>query len=591
MTSSIRRALRLVWESGSAWMVASIALLLIQGALPLLSLYLVKLVVDAVAGTASGGGVQPGQVGVLVGLAGAVALASALCRSLAGVVGEGQAHAVTDHMHDILHAKSVEVDLGYYENPQYHDTLHRAQQEASFRPTRVLNELAQVTQGGLSVLFMASLLFWFEWSIAAVLVLAAIPAMLVRAKYAGQLYTWQRRQTPTERRAWYFHWMLTGPLHAKEIRLFGLGDEFRRRFRGLRAQLRRERLGHAMRRLRAEALAQTVTTAAVFGAYGYIAYRALQGTITLGDLVMYYQAFQRGQESLREMLGGLAGLYEDHLFLSSVYDLLDMKRTVVQPVNPRPVSRMCREGIAFHHVSFQYPDADRRVLRDVTLTIRPREHVAFVGENGSGKTTLIKLLCRLYDPTEGHITIDGIDLREFDTAALHREMSVIFQDYGHYHLTARENIWFGNVRLSLQDEHIERAARRSGADDVIMRLRHGYDSILGKWFEDGEELSIGEWQRVALARGFLRDAQMIVLDEPTSALDARAEYEVFKRFRQLVEGRTSIIISHRFSTVRMADRIYVFEDGRVVEEGRHDELVERGGKYAHLFEAQAQYYR
>jgi len=385
--------------------------------------------------------------------------------------------------------------------------------------------------------------------------------------------------------------MLTGDVHAKEIRLFDLGSLFRRRFRDLRQQLRRERIEIATRRSVAELVAEVGATVAVFASYAFIAYRTVHGAITLGDLVMYYQAFQRGQSFLQQMLSGLAGLYEDNLFLSNLHEFFDLKPKVVEAPHPRPIPQPMQTGIVFDHVSFQYPTGTRKVLEDINLTIRPGEVVALVGENGSGKTTLIKLLCRLYDPTSGTITLDGIDLRQFETTALRREISIIFQDYAQYHLTARENIWFGNVALPPDQEQIETAARHAGADEVITELPQGYETILGKWFEDGEELSVGEWQKVALARAFLRDAQIIVLDEPTSGLDARAEYEVFKRFRQLAAGRTAILISHRFSTVRMADRICVLEDGRIIENGSHTELVRLGGTYAHLFETQAQYYR
>jgi len=573
--------------------MASLALLVVQGVLPLLSLYLMKLVVDAVTtGLATPDkGVAFRQVALLIGLMGAVTLVGALCRSLAGLVSEAQAQVVTDYISDILHAKSIEVDLEYYESSQYYDTLHRAQQEAPYRPTRIVNGLAQVGQSGISLLAMAALLFSFHWGVAAILFAAVVPGVLVRLRYAGKMYRWQRQRTPAERRAWYFHWLLTGDVQAKEVRLFDLGSLFMRRFRDLRQQLRRERLEITTRRSVAELVTQASATLAVFGSYAFIAYRAVQGTITLGDLVMYYQAFQRGQGFLQEMLGGLAGLYEDNLFLSNLYEFLDLKPKVVEPHHPRPVPQPLQTGIVFDHVSFQYPTGTREVLEDITLTIRPGEHIALVGENGAGKTTLIKLLCRLYDPTEGIITLDGLDLRQFATAALRREISVIFQDYARYHLTARENIWFGDVDLPPDDERIIAAARDSGADGVITGLPQGYETTLGKWFEDGEELSIGEWQKVALARAFLRAAQIIVLDEPTSALDAQAEYEVFKKFRQLAEGRTAILISHRFSTVRLADYIYVLEDGRISESGTHDELVRCGGMYAHLFETQAQYYR
>lgn len=288
---------------------------------------------------------------------------------------------------------------------------------------------------------------------------------------------------------------------------------------------------------------------------------------------------------------GIAGLYEDNLFLSNLYEFLDLKPKVAEPLHPTPVTRPMQTGIVFDHVSFQYPTGSRKVIEDISLTIRPGEKVALVGENGAGKTTLIKLLCRLYDPTEGRITLDGVDLRQFEISALRREIGVIFQDYSRYHLTARENIWFGNINLPSDDERIVTAGRQAGADDVITSLPNGYETVIGKWFEGGEELSIGEWQKVALARAFLRDAQIIVLDEPTSSLDVKGEYEVFKKFRQLADGQAAILISHRFSTVRMADRIYVLNGGRIIENGTHDELVQLGGMYAHLFETQAQYYR
>jgi ATP-binding cassette subfamily B protein len=311
----------------------------------------------------------------------------------------------------------------------------------------------------------------------------------------------------------------------------------------------------------------------------------------LGDLVMYYQAFQRVQGFLQGMLGSLAGLYEDNLFLSNLYEFLDLERKVIEPLHGRAFPQPMQTGIVFNHVGFQYPTGTRKVLEDVSLAIRPGEVVALVGENGAGKTTLVKLLCRLYDPTGGTITLDGVDLRRFETAALRREFSVLFQDYAQYHLTARENIWVGNTALPPDDERVVGAAGDSGADEVIRGLPKGYETVLGKLFEEGEELSVGEWQKVALSRAFLRDAQILVLDEPTTSMDAKAEYAVFQRFRKLVSGRTAVLISHRFSTVRMADRIYVLKDGRITEGGTHDELIHRGGTYAQLFEMQAQHYR
>jgi ATP-binding cassette, subfamily B, bacterial len=587
------RALRFVWQSTKGWTIASGVLLVVQGVLPLLPLYLMKLMVDAVtAGVAAADkGVDFRQVVFLIVLMAAVALFSALTSSIAGLVSQAQSLGITDHMNNVLHAKSIEVDLEYYESAQYYDTLQRAQREAPFRPTRIVNGLVRIGQSGISFLAIAGLLFSFSWIITAILFAAVIPGVFVQLRYSNKMYRWQRERTSTERQTSYLNQMLTNSSYAKEIRLFNLGPLFVGRFRDLRRKLRGEILGIAARRSAADLVAQTSTIVAIYGSLAFIAYQTVQGDITIGDLVMYFMAFQRGQGFLKNILGGLTGLYEDNLFLSNLYEFLDLKRKVSEPVQARPLPQPMQRGIVVNHVSFQYPTGTRKVLEDISLTIRPGEVVALVGENGSGKTTLIKLLCRLYDPTGGTITIDGVDLRQFETKALRHEIAIIFQDYAHYHLTARENIWFGNTALPPDHEHVIAAARRSGADDVIGALPHGYDTILGKWFEDGEELSIGEWQKVALARAFMRDAQIIVLDEPTSSMDAKAEYEVFQSFRQLVSGRTAILISHRFSTVRMADRIYVLKQGSIIEGGTHKELINRQGVYADLFERQARSYR
>jgi len=587
------RTLRFVWESSHTWTLASSVLVLTQGILALLTLYLMKLIVDALAVNLS----VPNQtvtfdsIIFLLVLSGVVSLVNSGCNTLADLFSSIQAQVVTDHMYDVLHEKSLEVDLEYYENAKYYDTLHRAQQEAPYRPTRIVNGLLRVGQNGASLLAIAGLLIAFHWGIVVFLLIAAIPGVLVRLYYSNKMYLWQRQQTASERKAVYFNWLLTRDQHAKEIRLFDLGTLFINQFREVRRQLRNARFRLERKRTFAELISHASTTCAVFGIYAFLANRTFQGLTTLGDLVMYYQAVQRGQLFLSEVLNGLTGLYENNLFLSNLYEFLDLKRKIVEPLHPLPVPHPIQTGLVFDQVSFRYPTVTKKVLDEISLTIRPGEHIALVGENGAGKTTLIKLLCHLYDPTEGRITVDGIDIRQFASAKLRREISVIFQDYAHYQLTARENIWFGDVHLPAHHEDILAAAQQAGADRVINGLANGYDTLLGKWFEGGEELSIGEWQKVALARAFLRDAQIIVLDEPTSALDPEAEYEVFQKFHQLTKGRTAILISHRLSTVRMVDRIYVLEKGRVIESGAHEELIDRDGRYAHLFATQAQYYR
>lgn len=427
--------------------------------------------------------------------------------------------------------------------------------------------------------------------IAVVLLVAAVPGTLARLKYSRQLYAWQRQRTQLERQNWYFQALLTGEAHAKEIRLFDLGGLFIQRFNDLREILRLERLRLMMHRAFTELTAQFAGLLAIFGALVYLTYQTVRGTITLGGLVMYYQAFQNGQNYLHEVLKGLADLYEDSLFLTNLYEFLEMQPRVVSPSAPHAMPQPVQRGIAFRNVHFGYDNSGSAVLDDVSFSIRPGEHIALVGANGAGKSTLIKLLCRLYDPTKGNITLDGIDLKELDLVGWRRQISVLFQDYARYYLSARENIWLGNTQLKPDDQKIETAARVAGADDVIKKLPHGYETRVGKWLDEGQELSIGEWQKIALARAFFRESPIVVLDEPTSALDAAAEYEVFQKFRQLAQGRMTILVSHRFSTVRMADCIYVLANGRIAESGSHDELMRRGGEYARMFELQAGNYR
>ena len=586
-------ALRLVWQSARGWTIARVILLVVQGTLPLLFLYLTKLIVDTVAAsitTADKGSVF-GQLTIFLALAGAITLLINLCNSLAELVNIAQSQRVTDYMENILHAKSIEVDLEYYENPQYHDILKRARREAPFRPTEILNRLAAVGQNGISLLAMVGLLLSLYWGIVGILFVAAIPAVLVRVKYARVMYHWQRKRTAMERQAWYLGQLLTGDKSAKEIRLFDLGALFSERFRQLRQQIYRELIAIATRRSIANFSAQALASIFLFAIYIFIVYQTIQGTLRLGDLVLYYQVLQRGQNALRGFLTGVSGLYEDNLFLANLFEFLELKPKLVEPKHPKPFPQPMQTGITFRNVSFQYATTTRQALKDINLTIRPGETVALVGENGSGKTTLIKLLCRLYDPTSGSITIDGIDLRHFAIASLRREISVIFQDYAKYRLTAQENIWLGNIDLPPGHENIIAAARRSGADEVIAKLPQGYNTMLGKLFDQGEELSIGQWQKLALARAFLRDSQVIVLDEPTSAIDPKAEYEVFKKFRQLIEDQAAILISHRLSTVKMAECIYVMANGSIVESGTHDQLMQLGGTYAQMFETQARNYR
>jgi len=587
------RAIRLVWTSAPGWATVNLILVVAQGVLPLAGLYLMKRLIDALqAGIAASGGSSSFRpVLVWVVLAAAVALLTAIARSLAEVAGQAQSLVLTDKVTDVLHSQSVAVDLEYYENPLYHDTLQRAQGDAAQRPVSIVNRLVQIGQSAISLAGIGGLLFAFNPLLALGLALVALPGAMVRLVYSRRLYRFEQEQTKQERRAWYYHWMLTNSYFAKEVRLFDLGSLFRTRFRALRQLLRGGRLALTRRRTLSGVLAQSVATLAVFGALVYIAYQTYKGTITIGSLVMYYAGFQLATGSVSAILGGFAGLYEDNLFLSNFYKFLDLQPKVTSPARPVPCPERIAQGIAFHDVGFAYPGTSRRVLEAVNLTIAPGQVIALVGENGSGKTTLAKLLCRLYDPDSGAVTVDGTDIRQLDPVKWRRQVSVILQDYVQYQLPVWENIWLGDAESTPDRQKIVEAAQRSGADPAIRRLPQGYDTPLGCWFEQGHELSIGEWQKVALARAFLRDSHFVVLDEPTSSLDPLAEAELFSHFRRAIQGRSAVLISHRFSTVQMADYIYVLDKGRVVERGTHRELLERNGLYSRLYLAQAAPYQ
>lgn len=593
ITFRFQKAIRFVWESGPIWVIGNVVLLVVQGFLPILALYLMKLVVDAVSlalnGPASSRDFEP-VLQVLL-LAGLVALAAAVVSQIGDAFTRVQGLTVVDHMNDILQAKGMQMDLEYYENSQYQDTLHRAQLEASYRPVVILNALASIVQNSISLIGVGWLLLGFHWAVLPLLLTAVLPGMVVRLWHSNRQFKLERENTLDDRRSWYYHMLMVTTGFAKEVRIFGLGNTLRERYQSLRIDIRHMKIKLEVRQSFWSIFAQAVSVAVIYGLFAMIAYRTLQGSHTLGDLVMYFQAFQRGEGFLRGLLNGLARLYENNLFLTNLYEFLGLERKVIEPRCPLPVPEPIQQGIRFENVSFHYPNQETQVLSNINLSIGAGEVIALVGENGSGKTTLVKLLCRLYEPSSGHIQIDGTDLRQFSSDELRRHIGVIFQDYAHYHLSAADNIWFGGVHHEQTLQRISAAASLSDIHQVISGLKNGYDTILGNMFDSGQELSIGQWQKIALARAFFRDSQVLILDEPTSALDPKAEYELFLKFRQLLNGRTAVLISHRLSTVRMADRIYVIHDGCIAESGTHQELMSSEGAYAHFFHQQAESYR
>ncbi|MCC5897963.1 MAG: ABC transporter ATP-binding protein [Phormidium sp. BM_Day4_Bin.17] len=587
------RAMAIVWKSGPWWTVARTSITIVKSCIPITRLYIMKMLLDTITMGFDADNPQDAfrRITPLVIAMGVVNLAAALLTSVGRLVNQYQQQVVSDRLYEIIHDKAIAVDLEHYENPAYYDILERARNQANSVPLQLLNRLEQIGSNLVQLATMGTTLLTFNWLIGGVLVIPVIPRILVRLAFVREIHAWLQRRTATQREASYYNSLLVSENYAKEIRLFQLGELFSRRFRKLRWRLREERLQIALRRASADFFTTIIAVIATWGIYAYIAFQTVQGNITVGDLVLYNQAFRKAYDALWQVLQGVAGLYDDNRYLSYLFEFLNIKPRIVDPESPKPIPRPMKQGIYFKNVYFNYPNSQREAIKNASFHLEPGEVIALVGENGSGKTTLIKLLCRLYDPTEGSVEIDGIDVREMKVRELRQQISVIFQDYAKYHLTARENIWLGNLECPSDDERIIKAAQRSGADDVIQSLPLAYDNLLGKRFETGEELSIGQWQKVSIARAFLRDSQVIVLDEPTSALDPKAEYEVFKKFRELLEGQSAVLITHRLSTVKMADRIYVLDKGCIVESGSHDELIAMQGLYATLFETQARNYR
>ena len=499
-----------------------------------------------------------------------------------------QAEFVRDHLSALIHQKSVAVDIAFYESPEYHDRLEQARNELSSRPLNLLEATGSLLQNSVTLVAIGALLLRYGIWLPVALAVSTAPALFVVLHFNLRYYRWWKQTTPDRRWAQYYDTILTISRAASELRLFDLGIHFQSAYQLLRARLRSEQLKFT----RDQALARFL--AGVFGlmvsgvGMGWMGWHVLQGYATLGGLALFYQAFNQGQGVLRSLLESAGQIYTDSTFLGNLFDFLNSQCNVLNP--SKPISAPCplMDAIRFEDITFCYPGSHRAVLQNFNLIIPVGQIVALVGANGAGKTTLLKLLCRFYDPQKGRVTIDGIDIRELSIKELRRMMTVLFQWPVPYQATAAENITLGDLSADPPMQEIEAAARSAGAHEIIARLPQGYDTRLGTWFSEGTELSIGEWQRLALARAFLRRAQIMILDEPTSALDSWAEIDWFERFRALARGKTAIVITHRLTVARHADVIHVVDAGAIVESGSHEELLARGKLYAGSWFSQVQ---
>jgi ATP-binding cassette subfamily B protein len=490
--------------------------------------------------------------------------------------------------------KANTLDLEFFENPEFYDKLRTAAEEANYKPVSMISQTFDLGRTIITLCSMLFLLLQLAWWLALVAVIVPIPSFIASTRYGWMGYQRMRRQSPERRQMYYFNRVISVDDFCKEVKLFNLGDFFIGRYRALAEKFYEENKGILIRRYLAGFFWTALTVAANSGIYLYVALQAVARRITLGGLTLYTQsAIQTGQ-SFQGVLDGISSMYENNLFVNTLFEFLEYQPKIVSPENPHPVEPAAGTkglDIEFRNVSFTYPDKEEPALKNASFTIRAGEAIALVGRNGAGKTTLVKLLTRLYDPDEGEILIGGRNIKDYDLKELREQVGVIFQDYVNYYMSARENIGVGRIAEVENTELVKSAARKSGANAVIERLDDGYETMLGRWFNEGAQLSGGEWQKVALARAFMRDARILILDEPTSSLDAQAEYEVFSHFRALTEGKTAIFISHRFSTVRLADRIFVIENGTIIENGSHKQLMELDGRYAELFNLQAEAYR
>lgn len=577
------RVVGLLWHVARTWTAAWLILLIIQGLLPAAAVYVTKLVVDGIVAAVNSGNswitLRPVLLLVLT-LAG-IMLVQEVVRGGISWVRLAQGELLQDHINDLIHAKSISADLAFYEFADYYDHLHRARREASYRPVALIENIGTLLQNGITLIAMGVILIPLGLWLTTALVLSTLPAFFVVVRYALVDYQWRLRITSDERRAWYYDRLMTSAEAAAELRLFGLGDFFQSAYKSLRTRLRNEHLQLASRHSVAEIAATLIALIVTGGALAWMVWQALNRRVSLGDLALIYVAFNQGQRLMRTLVESVGQLYANSLFLGSLFEFLNMQ-PLVREADPQTAAKVqsFNHEIRFRQVTFCYPDSEVKALDDFDMTVPAGKVLAIVGPNGAGKSTLIKLLCRFYDVEGGTITIDGIDVKNIATADLRRLFTVLFQVPVHYNATVRENIQYGDHQRQSSDEAIWSSISGAGAEEIVRRLPNSHDTMLGKWFAGGSELSVGEWQRIALARAFLRQAPVIILDEPTSALDPWAEADWLMRFRRLVAGRTAIIITHRFTTAMHADVIHVMNEGSIVESGSHGQLLERSGLYA-----------
>lgn len=587
---NIRPLLGMVWETSPVLVSATTLMRLVRALLPLAMLWISKLILDGVVNWIRRGNGDASRIWRLVALELGLAVLSDLLARANSLADSLLADRFTNRISVRLIQHATKLDLASFEDPVFYDKLERARRQTTGR-IGLLAAVLNMAQDTLSLISLSAGLIVFSPWLMVLLIAAVIPAFLGETHFTALAYSVLYRWTPQRRLLDYLRLLGASSQSAKEVKIFGLGGHLAERYHEVSDRIYEENKKVAVRRASVGFLLNLVSTGGYYGAYAVVLIRTLAGAISVGTFTFLTGAFSRSRMYIEKILQSFTDISDQALYLKDLFEFFEMEPSIRSLVGALPAPRPIRGGFEFRNVGFAYPGSSRIVVENISFRLEAKEKIALIGENGAGKTTLVKLLARLYDPTAGEILLDGVDLREYDVEDLRQEIGVIFQDYMRYELLAKENIGFGKIEDLADRARIEMAAQKSMAFQVIGKLPNGYDQMIGRRFEGGVDLSGGEWQKFALARAYMRDAQLLILDEPTATLDARAEYEVFRRFAELTKGRMAVLISHRFSTVRMADRILVLENGQIREQGTHDKLVALGGRYAELFELQAAGYR
>lgn len=580
---------RLIWKTKPSLAVANVVLRLLKAAIPLAILYVGKEIIDEILRLIETADQQMDYLWLMLGLELGLAVFSEIMNRLISLLDSLLGDLVANKTSVELIRHAARLDLFQFEHPAFYDKLERARRQTTGRTVLMSQVLTQI-QNIITILFLGAGLVAFNPWLILILILAVIPSFLGESHFNQRSYSLTRSWTPERRELDYLRFIGASDQMAKEVKIFGLDYFVANRFEELSIKYYKANRSLSIKRAAVGTLLSSLATLAYYGAYLFIIIQTVGGIITLGTLTFLAGSFSRMRNMLQGVMNNFSRIAESALYLQDLFDFFEIQPNITSPKQPKDFPQPIKKGITFENVSFQYPNSNKYAISNLSFHLNVGEKLALVGENGAGKTTLVKLMARLYEPTEGRILVDGVDIRDLSLPELRNQIGIIFQDYIRFQLKASENIAIGNIKALEENNRIKEAAQKSLADTVVETLPEKYEQMLGKRFMNGVDLSGGQWQKIALARAYMRDAQLLILDEPTSALDARAEHEVFLRFAELIEGKMAVLISHRFSTVRMADRILFLENGALLELGSHEELLEKDGKYAELFHLQAQGY-